>query len=62
MKFKEHIIGERRRLAKYIKRLQRFRRFLGDFSANLLRWIFGYVFGSVFWVHFFTLFWPSRVS
>jgi hypothetical protein len=52
MKFKEHIIGERRRLAKYIKRLQRFRRFLGDFSANLLRWIFA----LHFWAPFLTLF------
>jgi ribosomal protein S15P/S13E len=37
MKLREDVIGQRRRLAKYIKRLQRFRRFLGDFSANLLR-------------------------
>ena len=57
MKLKEDVIGQRRRLAKYIKRLQRFRRFLGDFSANLLRWIFG----ALFEVHFCTLFGLRRV-
>jgi hypothetical protein len=51
MKLKEDVIGQRRRLAKYIKRLQRFASVVVDFRP-VLEWIFGSVFGSVFGVHF----------
>jgi hypothetical protein len=47
MKLKEDVIGQRRRLAKYIKRLQRFASVVVDFRP-VLEWIFGSVFG----VHF----------
>jgi hypothetical protein len=48
---KEDVIGQRRRLAKYIKRLQRFASVVVDFRP-VLEWIFG----SVFWVDFSPLF------
>ena len=54
MKLKEDVIGERRRLAKYIKRLQRFASVLVD-----LRRIHGWDFWVCFWAPFFSRFFPS---
>jgi hypothetical protein len=55
MKLKEDVIGQRRRLAKYIKRLQRFASVFVDFWSILggtLECSFGSVFEWIFGVHF----------
>jgi hypothetical protein len=60
MKLKEDVIGQRRRLAKYIKRLQRFASVFVDFWLILggtLECSFGSVFGPSFEHHFWVCFW-----
>ena len=55
MKLKEDVIGQRRRLAKYIKRLQRFASVLVDFRPICRRstdGILGALFGSLFGCNF----------
>ena len=65
MKLKEDVIGQRRRLAKYIKHLQRFASVFVDFWSILggtLECSFGSVFEWIFGGPFFTSFWTSSCT